>query len=120
MTHIETADVRRALEMLWTDIGVLARSPLVEQLGVVDTDERDAYKRAMALIAAILAAAQRLKRSGGGEQFALLNGCYGLEGALMRQRQLSGARPAMEELCDVAEAERALALNLERLHSHGK
>lgn len=112
--------MRHVLAALWTDVTALANSPLVEQLGVVDADERDAYKRAMALIAAILAAAQRLKGNGGGEQFALLNGCYGLEGALMRQRQLSGARPATEELCDVAEAERALALNLERLHSHGK
>jgi hypothetical protein len=81
-TQVETEDLRRALEALWTDMGALARSPLVEQLGLVEgwpeRDRQDAYKRASALIEAILDAAQRLKSNGGEEAFALLDRVYGL------------------------------------------
>jgi hypothetical protein len=84
-TRIETDDLRRALEALWTDMGVLARSPLVEQLDLVEgwpeRDRQDAYKRASALIDAILDAAQRLRTNDGEEAFALLDRVYGLNGA---------------------------------------
>jgi hypothetical protein len=87
-TQVETDDLRRALEALWTDMGVLARSPLVEQLGLVEgwseRDRQDAYKRASALIDAILDAAQRLKSNGGEEVFALLDRVYGLNGAAQK------------------------------------
>jgi hypothetical protein len=71
-TRIETDDLRRALEALWTDMGVLARSPLVEQLGLVEgwpeRDRQDAYKRASALIDAIFGRgpAIEIQRRGGG------------------------------------------------------
>jgi hypothetical protein len=89
-TGIETADLRRALEALWTDIGVLARNPLVEQLGLVkgwsERDRQDAYKRALALINAILDAARQLQGSGREEAFMLLDQAYGLERGYMEKR----------------------------------
>jgi hypothetical protein len=100
-TRIETDDLRRALEALWTDMGVLARSPLVEQLGLVEgwpeRDRQDAYKRASALIDAILDAAQRLKSNGGEEAFALLNRVYGLARGRFEVR---GAYAGPDELAD--------------------
>jgi hypothetical protein len=36
MPHIETANVRRALEALWTDRVALACSPLVEQFALLN------------------------------------------------------------------------------------
>lgn len=97
-TRIETADLRRALEALWTDMGVLARSPLVEQLGLVEgwseRDRQDAYKRASALIEAILDAAQRLRSNGGEEVFALLDRAYGVEHARRMKYELYASRPS--------------------------
>jgi hypothetical protein len=98
-TRIETDDLRRALEALWTDMGVLARSPLVEQLDLVEgwseRDRQDAYKRASALIDAILDAAQRLRTNGGEEAFALLDRAYGLARGRFEVR---GAYVAPDEL----------------------
>ena len=95
---IAVDDVRRALETLWTDVTALATNPLVEQLGVVDAGERDAYRRAMALIDAILEAAQRLKTDGGAAHFALLNVCYGLAGTTRQCYELGGRRPTPEQI----------------------
>jgi hypothetical protein len=96
-TRIETDDLRRALEALWTDMGVLARSPLVEQLGLVEgwseRDRQDAYKRASALIEAILDAAQRLKSNGGEEAFALLDRVYGMDDEWQSQYDLPAPQP---------------------------
>jgi hypothetical protein len=104
-TQVETDDLRRALEALWTDMGVLARSPLVEQLDLVEgwseRDRQDAYKRASALIDAILDAAQRLKSNGGEEAFALLDRVYGLNGAaqkLNRSIPIQSSRLEIEQV----------------------
>jgi len=82
ITQNEIDNMRRALEALWTDMGALARNPLVEQLGLMDgwaeQDRLDVYKRAMALIEAILAAARRLKDNGDAAAFVLLDRAYGL------------------------------------------
>jgi hypothetical protein len=71
------------------------------------------------IIDALLEAAQRLKANGGAEHFALLDHAFGLEGERMRQYQLSGARPAPQELraVEIERAVVALALKLESLPS---
>ena len=101
MPQIDTADMRRALEALWTDMGVLARNPLIEQLGLVEgwseQDRRDVYKRASALIDALLDAAQRLRSNGGEEAFALLDQVYGLEG---KRFEVCSTYAAPDELKD--------------------
>ena len=79
---ITTKNIQQALETLWTDMGTLARSPLVEQLGLVEgwseQDRRDVYKRASALIDTLLGAAHQLKTTNV-EAFRLLNRTYGLD-----------------------------------------
>jgi hypothetical protein len=96
-----TQDIQQALEILWTDMGALARSPLVEQLGLVEgwpeRDRQDAYKRASALIDAILDAAQRLKSNGEEDAFALLDRAYGLGRGRF---EVCGAYVAPDELAD--------------------
>jgi hypothetical protein len=121
MPQIDTADMRRALEALWTDMGVLARNPLIEQLGLVEgwseRDRQDAYKRASALIDALLDAAKRLRSNGGEEAFALLDQVYGLK----RQRvELRTACTTPDDLAarsglPVAEYERLLDAAVTRL-----
>ena len=93
-----TASLRWTLETLWTDVAALSRNPLVEQLGLVDEGERDAYKRAMVLIDAVLDAGQRLKANGGGAAFALLDDAYGLEGERLQLYQLATASLSHDEL----------------------
>ena len=81
--QISIIDLHRALETLWTDMGALARNPLVDQLelmvGRAEQDKHDVYKRASALIGAILTAAHQFKAAGNEEAFALLNRAYELE-----------------------------------------
>ncbi len=122
-TTVAASDLRWALETLWTDAGALARNPLVEQLSLTDgwpeQDKQDAYKRASALINALLAAAQQLEASGAKETFALLNRTYGLE----RHHRAAGTpRTPPKELATragltIAEYERQLDAALTDLRS---
>ncbi|MBN1890424.1 MAG: hypothetical protein JW850_20695 [Thermoflexales bacterium] len=90
---VQTTELRRALESLWSDVAALSHNPLIDQLGLIKDGERDDYERAMTLINAILKAGQQLKARDGNDAFALLNQAYGLEGEARRQRELNLARP---------------------------
>ncbi len=96
--NTQMMNLRQALETLWTDVAALSRNPLVDELGLVNSGERDAYKRAMALIEAILKAGQQLKTNGHGTHFALLNRTYGLEDETRQQFQMLAPRPSPADL----------------------
>ena len=93
ISSISSDHLRDALEVLWTDMGALARNPLVDELGLVPPGERDVYTRGSALIAVLMEAAQRLKGNGDAAHFEVLNRAYGMDGARrMRHRGVVRAR----------------------------
>lgn len=85
------------LENLWISVEALSDNPLVDELALASEDDDD-FDRAMALVAAILQASQRVKSYKNGQLFALLNQAFGLEGDVKRRYQLSAVRPRREEL----------------------
>jgi len=104
--------VLNGLENLWTSIEALSENPMVDELGLASEADDD-FDRAMALIEVILQAGQRVKVSGNGRLFALLNRAFGLEGNIKRRYQITAARPTMEEL--VAQASLMSVDQYERL-----